>query len=343
MEKPLLLGLPHPRHGTHAPTSGTPPRTPNSVRRTVTIDMLRPDGLRGPLVLRASGRDLLTGPDGTPSEVVRASFEAVVDFMGGWDLLELVTDPPRRALQELVGSGVGSGFRARIRDIDPQLPNLLHQLLDDVPVTTLVSGQAYSAARTFSTATVDGGKPQRIPLGRPAFGRNMCAGFVDGGTIMDAIGTSGRAPVVTGPVAPPIATSDPWGWHEMAPMAPHGMRRHRRMDVHDRWADVLFRDSYVRPDGVETVIHEYTVELHFDSNSVSSCVATPRVLPWLECPVAAESATRLAGVALADLRRHVRETFTGTSTCTHLNDTLRALEDLPHLGAFLGDNASDGD
>jgi hypothetical protein len=64
---------------------------------------------------------------------------------------------------------------------------------------------------------------------------------------------------------------------------------------------------------------------------VLSCVATPHVLPWLECPVAAASATRLAGVPLAGLRGHVRQTFGGTSTCTHLNDTLRSLEDVSTL------------
>jgi hypothetical protein len=31
------------------------------------------------------------------------------------------------------------------------------------------------------------------------------------------------------------------------------------------------------------------------------------------------------------LRQHARETFLGTSTGTHLNDTLRSLEDIPAL------------
>ena len=36
-------------------------------------------------------------------------------------------------------------------------------------------------------------------------------------------------------------------------------------------------------------------------------------------------------VPVAGLRQHVRDTFLGTSTCTHLNDTLRSLEDIPAL------------
>ena len=36
-------------------------------------------------------------------------------------------------------------------------------------------------------------------------------------------------------------------------------------------------------------------------------------------------------MAIAELRDHVRTEFVGTSTCTHLNDTLRCLGDLDAL------------
>jgi hypothetical protein len=334
---PVFLGPLHPRHGIHEPTSGTPPRVPGSIRRTVTTDMLRPDGIQGELVLVGHGRDLLTESDNSAVELATASFRATVDFVGGWTLRELVTDPHRPALDALIGTGAGSGFRARVLAQDPRLAaesGLLHQLLDDVPVTTLVSGQAYGAAM----ANEPGHRLDRV--GRPSFGRDMCAGFADGGTIMAEVDGTGRAPVVTGPAAPRLTPDDdPLAWHELPPLPPHAMRRSRRIDVHpglDPAVDVLYRDSYVRPDGLETVIHEYTVALAIDDRHeyVRSCEATPRALPWLECPAAAESARRLAGRPLAGLREHVRRTFTGTSTCTHLNDTLRALEDVPELLAL---------
>ncbi|TVT17443.1 hypothetical protein FNH06_31455 [Amycolatopsis acidiphila] len=279
-----------PRHGVHEPTGGSPPRAPGSVRRTVTTDMLRPDGIRGRLELVGRGRDLRTGPDGSPVELGRASFEAVVDFTGGWQLLELSTDPGHPSLQRLAGTSVGAGFRARVLDAEPGLGSLLHQLLDDVPVTTLVSGHAYAAA-------VAAEPRQRLGLaGRPTFGRDMCAGFADGGTIMADVDALGRAPVVTGPAAPSLLNADPHAWHGVPPLPPHAMRRSRRIDVRPgpvSTVDVLYRDSYVRPDGLETVIHEYTVAMEIENGA--------------------------------------RETFTGTSTCTHLNDTLRALEDVPIL------------
>jgi hypothetical protein len=51
-------------------------------------------------------------------------------------------------------------------------------------------------------------------------------------------------------------------------------------------------------------------------------------LPYPECPASGGSAARLVGSSIDGLRRHVRQDFTGTSTCTHLNDTFRALEDI---------------
>jgi len=97
--------------------------------------------------------------------------------------------------------------------------------------------------------------------------------------------------------------------------------------------EAFFRDSHMTPDGVETVLHEYTVRATADAalRRVVDCSATPRVLPWRECPQAAASAERLAGVLFDGLRQHVRSQLVGATTCTHLNDCLRGLEDVPHL------------
>ena len=46
-----------------------------------------------------------------------------------------------------------------------------------------------------------------------------------------------------------------------------------------------------------------------------------------------EHVERLAGVRTDDLTVLVRQEFLGTSTCTHLNDTFRCLED---CGALVG-------
>ena len=349
----------HPRHGIHAPTAGTPPRPPGSLRRTSTIDMLRPDGLFGPLVLAGRARDLLTDPDGAATAVGVSACTGRVDFMAGRLLTEVTSEPDRPGLQALLGQRVSSGFRAALQAADPGLAadnSLLNLLLDDFPVATLVSGHAIGAGMTGNGRTVlslaeatrqpraEGPPPGFAPASaRPAFIRNLCAGFADGGTIMNGVDTNGRPPVVTGPEAPELTTDDELGWHELAPLPPGAMRRSRRLDLQPgplASIDVLFRDSHVDDEGLETIVHEYTISATLDTAAgvLVSCAATPRVLPWVECPAAALSAGRLAGAPVAGLRQHVRDTFLGTSTCTHLNDTLRSLEDLPALLQLAGDH-----
>jgi hypothetical protein len=58
-------------------------------------------------------------------------------------------------------------------------------------------------------------------------------------------------------------------------------------------------------------------------------------LPYPECPGAAASARRLVGAPVDGVRRSVRSTFVGPTTCTHLNDTLRVMEDACALLAAL--------
>jgi hypothetical protein len=112
------------------------------------------------------------------------------------------------------------------------------------------------------------------------------------------------------------------------------MRRFRRLDLSPAGEfDAHFRDTHVDADGVETIVHEYTVEGAIDASTrtVTAATATVRVLPWQECPGAIGSASRIAGMPLSDVRDRVRAEFVGTSTCTHLNDTLRAIADLDAL------------
>ena len=101
--------------------------------------------------------------------------------------------------------------------------------------------------------------------------------------------------------------------------------------------DVFFRDSVMAPDGEETVVHEYTVDATVDPKTMTvvACTAVPRVLPWRECPQAIGSAGRIVGVRVGDLRPEVRTQLVGPSTCTHLNDVLRGLEDVHWLSDLL--------
>jgi hypothetical protein len=323
------MALPLP--GPHRPDLATPARRPGSVRRTSSIDTNRPDGLESDAVMDGRARDLLTRPDGTTLITGEATVWARV---GGMTRLlnEVRSAPDRQELQELIGAVVGPGFRGRVdalveEDRDRRTP--LYLLLDDLPGAALVSGYALLRAGAVGSrhdnyldAAVD-----------------QCSGWAGDAGMMTYIRSEKRSPTPHGPLAPVLESpDDPLSWHVMAPLGAHGMRRRRRVDVAPAddggyEVNVFFRDSHVDGAGEETVVHEYGVAVAVDaaSRTVRSIAATADVLPWAECPAAVGSAARLVGQPLADLRPWVRRTFTGISTCTHLNDTLRGLTDVENL------------
>jgi hypothetical protein len=330
-----------PRHGTHAPTTGTPARRPGSVRRTSSVDALRPDGLDGGLWLRGTARDLVTGADGEAVVVATATSQVDLAYTGGAVVQTISTEPGVTNVEALVGKVATTGFRAVIdAATGAERGSLVYLLLDEIPVSTLVSG--YSVGQAAKRGDLEEGAIERLRRPGPVIhGPDACAGFQVGGVIMSSIDSGGGANV-TGPDATPLLDpDDPIGWHEMPSLPADGMRRWRR---HDLWrdadgvlhADVLFRDSHMAPDGEETIIHEYTVEAVISAEMVVlACQATPRVLPWKECPEAAASAGRLVGMHVMGLRPQVRAELLGPSTCTHLNDTLREIEDVVALEALL--------
>jgi Protein of unknown function (DUF2889) len=332
-----------PRHGTHAPTSGTPARRPGSVRRTTTVDATRPDGWGG-LRLVGRGRDLLTRTDGSTEVLAAATSDVDIAYTAGPVVQAVRTDPPVDGLDAIVGRTASSGFRAVIdRSVGVPRGSLLYLLLDETPASTLVSGFANLHATARGVVGADRLRTARPP-GPPLQVADLCAGWQAGGVIMRALGSGTGVPLVTGPEAPALTDpGDPLDWHEAPPIDVDEMRRARR---HDLWrgsdgvlhVDAFFRDSHMAPAGLETVVHEYTVvaTVSPDASTVLSCEATPRVLPWLECPQAVDSARRLAGMRLTGLRSRVRAELVGPSTCTHLNDMLRELEDVVALAPLLG-------
>jgi hypothetical protein len=317
--------------GPQNPVGSAPDRRPRSVRSTTTIDTTRPEGLEGPLTMHGVARDLLTPASGDSRVLARA--DLVAHLTAEHLLTGLITDPPLPGSGALLGAVVGPGFRAKALAALPdeaEAGTLLNLLLDDLPGAALVSGFARLAAATI---------PRAAPHDEYLDARgDLCAGWAVDGTMLTIIREDGENPMTIGPLAPALLREDdPAAWHPFSPLPPHSTRRLRRLDViapaeagAPATVDVFFRDSHADGEAVERVVHEYRVQATVDPATATllDIAATADVLPWRECPGAVASATRLAGMPVADLRRHVRERFTGTTTCTHLNDVLRGLADL---------------
>jgi len=174
---------------------------------------------------------------------------------------------------------------------------------------------------------------------------DICAGWAHDATMMVHVRGTGSLPVPLGPPAPVLEwDDDPLSWHVMGALTPHAVRRRRRLDLvappagaPEHRIDLHFRDSHVDDRGSETIMHEYTLSGSVDLRlgRIGTLSARANVLPWVECPGALASVRRVDGMELSELRYRIRKEFVGRSTCTHLNDTLRSLGDVPTLAAVL--------
>ncbi|MDP7702260.1 MULTISPECIES: DUF2889 domain-containing protein [unclassified Mycobacterium] len=289
-------------------------------RRTSTIDT-HPDDTGGSHVdLRARDADGI----GTRAEVRLGA--RLVDQV----IAEISVTPQVSGVDRLLGERVGRGFRSTVATLFPEeiaRSSLFHLLLDDWVGAALVSGYGVQHAAIVT------GTEQKMPPGVADRIAGICAGFAPQASLIQYTRRHDVIPTGRGPAAPALD-----GLHDVEPLRAHGMRRFRRLEL---WPvdggaaafDARFRDSHMDDELNETIVHEYTVAGTVDtsSRSITSVDAQVRVLPWQECPGAIGSAGRIEGMTLRELRDRVRGELVGTSTCTHLNDTLRAIADLDAL------------
>ena len=173
--------------------------------------------------------------------------------------------------------------------------------------------------------------------------RDICSGFRDGASSLESDGSLSGLPQNVAHSGPLADRADPLGWHELDQPPEVAMRRARRIDVWNVGGalhiDAMFRDSCWDPDGREVVIHEYQMLAEADraSGALRSVAAIPRVLPYAECPGAAPNASWMAGTELRAMRTEVLARLKATDCCTHLNDGLRSLAEVPVLAEALSD------
>ncbi len=301
---------------------------PGLRRRTSTIDT-HPESSGGAVAdLRA--RDAAAAGAGGVDVLGEVRISA---HLTGNVIDDITSTPQDSRLDALRGWRVGAGFRSKVGELLPdevERASLLHLLLDDWVGAALVSG--YGIQHTAISLGIE----QKMPPGVADRMAGICAGFAPEASLIGYARRHDVIPTGRGPVAPPIG-----GLHDVEPLRARGMRRFRRLDMWPSDAgsvesvefEAHFRDSHMDDDLVETIVHEYTVAGSVDTatRTIASVGAEVRVLPWQECPGAIGSAARVQGMSLVELRDRVRTEFVGTSTCTHLNDTLRAIADLDAL------------
>jgi hypothetical protein len=320
-------------------TEGTPaylrdplPRLPErgvgSVRRTMSIDIGPRRGFSAALDMTGLARDIRTGGEGDDDVTLLSEAAVAAGFDMSRQLVSLETTPTAAWVNELIGARAGGGFRRHLDGIVPEAEagSLLRQVLDDMPAAALISGYAWLRLARREGHDPGGLVPADL-LGRMT---DLCSGWRAGGVAVDSIETHHGMPIQDCPPSPVDDGSDPWAWHVMAPLDRDWMRRRRCLDVSvddaggfSIWA--MFRDTVGEDGGDEVVLHEYAVQAAGVDGVVGSITADPRVLPFPECPAAADAVGALVGSEVRLLATVVPDTLTGIASCTHLNDLLRAL------------------
>jgi hypothetical protein len=320
------------------PVVGTPARESGSIRRTQTIDGLRPEGIHGPVFLSGAARDLFTTHLGQAETVAESAFSMRILSDDGYVIEQLSTEPRLAESVSLVGISARKGLRARLRatpDQDTQAGRMLITMLDDIPITAGLSRLSTIHRDATNVRVIIGSRPPSDmswapeKRGHPV---DLCAGWT-ADSVMRAAVESGLAPLLhDGVPAPPIIdNNDDLAWHQLADIPPDGYRRWRRIDVgRDRLQRGLvtlssfFRDSYFDASGAELIEHEYTIDASIEvaTLTIVACQAQARVLPSTDCRNAAPSAATVVGKTLEAAALMARRELIGAKACTHLSDTL---------------------
>jgi hypothetical protein len=215
----------------------------------------------------------------------------------------------------------------------------LYLILDDFAGASLVAGWVWSRwVDDWGAMAEKSGL--KSTAGRGGNMEGVCTGFSPGSSALLGERGSRMKDQNCITVPPLVNPDDPEGWHSLATQEGIGMRRARRIDVWREGGelaiDVGFQDSGTQPDSPDRIaIHEYHVTAKTDLGRLAELKVDPRILPFQECPGAVIHTQRMLNAPLADLRAEVLATLPGILGCTHLNDVLRSMAEVPAMAANL--------
>jgi hypothetical protein len=310
-----------------SPLGHAPLRRPGSVRRTSSIEAIRNPDEAGTAWFHGRARDVLTPLTG--GAPITLAEDSMTLLMRERQVIGASGDPTRGDFAKLVGANAGGQLRAALDDAMPaesRNGTPLYLLFDDVGGSSLVGGWIMRG----------GSSAENRP---PTAMEGVCIGLRPGTSAL--VGPDRPTPNIS--FVPALQhPDDPDGWHPLIDRDYPNFRRARRIDV---WRegdhiliDSMFQDSgALQPDAGRIAIHEYQLraEADIETMTLRAVSAVPGTLPWAECPAAIVNIDVLVGCPLADLRQEVLNRLKKTAGCTHLNDALRALAEVPVLASSL--------
>lgn len=330
-----------PAEPARTPAGPAPRRRAHSMRRTSSLDVVWPGNeFDTPMHFTGRARDVYTPASPDELQVVaenglsaRISRDRIIE--------QISTQPPRDYVEALVGVRGGGRLREALNNALPH-PNEakapLYLLIDDLAGSSLVAIWAWT--QWVDMWSQNFGRDLKAERGTLPSMEGICIGYRPGASSLNDDGTPRITQNAT--LVPPLRNpDDPDGWHTLPEPGGVHFRRARRIDVwreHDRvQIESTFQDSAHCPDGSRRAIHEYTVRASADSNTLEllDIEAIPQTLPYTSCLAAPGNTHKLLGLPLNTLRHEVLEHLSRAEGCTHLNDALRALAEVPVLLAAL--------
>lgn len=326
-------------------TLGAPPeRRAFSLRRTSTQQSHYPQGLKTKFEMLCRSRDLFTGASGPET---RVAGEDWITAQMRIDTVAEHIEASRRQdeLSSMSGLRVGGPLRTAVAERMPEEitgGTRLFRMIDDMAGGAFLSGAAW---QTWLAGGMDAfAKAIEMPSVMDYTMEGMCISYVAGSPALlpdgrqnDRIAHRSIGLLAVDPEFDPVAWNDVRHFDNQPNQA-----RLRYMDVWREGGKIHamfgFQDSAAFPGtDLRRLFHEYRGVAVIDPDSfvLEHVEMEFGSLPYPTCPAAAVTPQKLVGRSLREFRTTVIEVLKGTAGCTHLNDSLRTLQDVPALVSTL--------